>query len=141
MATSHWKSALRGAEEKESPYLAAYDFFDQAGKAVSRTLTIKSFAAEVLTVAGGKKEKKLIVHFDQGKGLVWNMTKGRVTEKLHGSNINNWIGKQISLTAGRTLVAGEEVDCILVMPYVVPVATKKAAEAPAAAPVAAAVAK
>ena len=48
MATSHWKSALRGAEEKESPYLAAYDFFDQAGTITSRTLTIKGFAAEVL---------------------------------------------------------------------------------------------
>lgn len=89
-------------------YLGAHEFL---GKDVTKT--IKSVAMEDLRVQGGKKERRPVITFkDAKKRLVLNKTNAKSIAKLHGTDTNDWAGKQITMYPTKCMLGREQVDCI-----------------------------
>lgn len=69
------------------------------------TLTIHDVRIEELTLPGGAKERKPVVHFSemqnrQGtdkKRWILNKTNRRIIQRLHGNETDDWKGKRITL--------------------------------------------
>ena len=79
------------------------------------TLTIKKVEGGVITGAKGKKDKKPILHFERtDKRLGLNKTNGKVIAQLYGTEVNEWVGKRVTLFATTTDYGGETVECIRV---------------------------
>ena len=92
--------------------------FDLQGKEV--TLTIERVTAGELTSTGGRKTKKPLCFFKEGrekKPLALNSTNCKTIAKLYGNDTDNWPGKRIIIYPTVTQMAGEDVDCIRVRPY------------------------
>ena len=89
-------------------YLFAHDL-------LGRDVTVKIekvWGAEV-TGEGGLKAKKPIVKFvGKDKKLVLAVTNAKTIATLYGNEINNWIGKSVTLYPTVTSLKGQEVDCI-----------------------------
>jgi hypothetical protein len=96
---------------------------DLRGKDV--TLTISRVDLDELLVVDGKgkgerKQKKLVLSFKeladrpegQPRKLVANKTNATTIGKLHGSAVEGWIGKQVTLYATTCKAFGETVDCV-----------------------------
>lgn len=114
----HWKSLM------DRDYLFA---FDLAGRDV--TLTIERVAQGELIALGGRKSKKPLCYFKEGrekKPLAMNSTNCKTVAGLYGNDCDAWIGKRITLYPTTTQMAGETVECIRVRPLVPP--DKKAAD-------------
>lgn len=93
--------------------------FDLQGRDV--TLTIERVTAGELTALGGRKSKKPLCHFREGKEkkpLALNSTNCKAIAALYGNDCDAWIGKRITLYPTQTQMAGETVDCIRVRPSV-----------------------
>lgn len=119
----HWKSY----HDREYMYA-----FDLAGRDV--TVTIERVAAGELTALGGRKSKKPLCWFREGKEkkpLALNSTNCRTIAALYGNETENWIGKRITLYPTTTSMAGETVDCIRVRPSVPADKAAKQTTAPA----------
>lgn len=108
----HWKSMM------ENAYLFA---FDLKGRDV--TLTIERVTAGELTALGGRKSKKPLCFFKEGrekKPLALNSTNCKTIAALYGNDCDAWAGKRITLYPTTTQMAGETVECIRVRPTVPP---------------------
>jgi hypothetical protein len=93
--------------------------FDLKGRDV--TLTIERVAAGELTALGGRKSKKPLCWFKEGrekKPLALNSTNCRTISALYGSDTDQWIGKRITLYPTTTQMAGETCECIRVRPSI-----------------------
>lgn len=93
--------------------------FDLQGKDV--TLTIENVTAGELTANGGRKSKKPLCHFKEGKEkkpLALNATNCKAIANLYGNDTAGWIGKRITIYPTTTEMAGETVECIRVRPAV-----------------------
>jgi hypothetical protein len=102
-----------------SKWMKASDLGDEP-----QILTIKDVDIEKMNDG----ETKPVVYFKGStKGLVLNVTNGRVLADLYGSDTDDWVGKQISLVTSRTDFQGRQVDCIRLQP----VKAKRAAVKPA----------
>lgn len=104
----HWKSMM------DRDYMYA---FDLAGKDV--TVTIDRVTAGELTAMGGRKSKKPLCWFKEGrekKPLALNSTNCKAIAQLYGNDTAEWIGKRITIYPTQTQMAGETVDCIRVRP-------------------------
>lgn len=79
-------------------------------------VVIKDVEQQTMTLAGGKKVHKLVVHFvDKDKGLVLNKTNAIAIAELLGSpETEAWLGRPIRLFATMTTFAGSPVACIRV---------------------------
>lgn len=77
-------------------------WFDLNGSA--HVVTIQKVVRDVeLTMRGGKKDKKPIIHFaERNKPLVMNKTNMRSIADLHGVQPSKWIGKQVELYPSTT---------------------------------------
>jgi hypothetical protein len=107
---THWKSMT------ERDWLFA---FDLAGKDV--TLTIDRVVAGELTGTGGKKSRKPVVHFKEGKEkkpLALCVTNCKVIASMYTNDVEKWVGKRVTLYPTVTQFAGEEVECIRVRPRI-----------------------
>ena len=60
-------------------------------------VTIDSFANEEVGQGDQKKQKWVLYFTGMEKGLVLNSTNGKVICKLYGEEMDEWIGKNISL--------------------------------------------
>lgn len=79
------------------------------------TVEIASVAMEELVMAGGKKDKKPVMHFaGKDKSLVLNKTNATTIAKTLGNDTDQWVGKSITLYPTKTACGGEQVDCIRV---------------------------
>jgi len=59
--------------------------------------------------------KKLVLSFQESdRTLVCNKTNGSTIGGLYGTNLDNWIGKKITLFPTQTDFAGKQVPCIRV---------------------------
>ncbi len=108
----HWKSMT------ERDYLFA---FDLNGKDV--TLTIEKVVAGEIVGQKGKKNKKPMCFFKEGrekKPLALNATNCKAISAMYGNDTDNWIGKRVTLYPTQTEMGGETVDCIRVRPRVPP---------------------
>jgi hypothetical protein len=105
---THWKSL----QDRDFMYA-----FDLAGKDV--TLTIDRVVGGQLVGTGGKKSKKPLCHFKEGrepKPLALNATNCKTIAAMYGNDVENWSGKRITIYPTKTQMGGEEVDCIRVRP-------------------------
>ena len=82
------------------------------------TVTIDHVQLETITVQGGKKEEHMIAHLVGVKPLILNRTNSKSINKLYGPYIEHWAGKQITLHASTTKMAGEIVECVRIRPTV-----------------------
>jgi hypothetical protein len=79
--------------EFSSLYLQASDFAEGEEK----ILTIRSFERKELR-QGDRTVMKWVLHFDEIEaGLALNDTNGRAICKLHGKEMNGWIGRKVVL--------------------------------------------
>lgn len=100
----HWKSMT------DRQFIYA---FDLGGKDV--TVTITKVEAGVLTLEGGAKTKKPVVHFNgKEKGLALNATNAKTIATLYGNYTEKWVGQQITLYPATTNMGGKTVECIRV---------------------------
>lgn len=104
-----------------SLYLGAHDL---QGKEVA--LTIRRVVVEELKTSGGS-ERKPTVYFQETqakaaqnkteeKRLVLNKTNAKSIAKMYGPEVNDWVGKRITVFSARVAAFGEEVDAIRVRP-------------------------
>ena len=95
-------------------YIAA---FDLNGKDV--TVTIAKVEGKQLTSAGGKTNKKPVLHFDGAeKGFVCNKTNSRVIATLYGNFTEDWVGKKLTMYPTKTHSPAGETDCIRIRPSI-----------------------
>lgn len=94
--------------------------FDLQGKDV--TLTIEKVTAGELTALGGRKSKKPLCYFAEGKDkrpLALNATNCKTIAALYGNDVAEWIGKRITIYPTTTTMGAESgVECIRVRPQV-----------------------
>jgi hypothetical protein len=105
---THWKSLVN------PDYIGAYALPN--GEDI--TVTIKSVAREVVTMAGGKKEECTVVQLVNNKPFIINATNSKSIHRLYGPYIEEWTGKQITLHASTTKFGGELVECLRIRPDV-----------------------
>ena len=61
------------------------------------------------------ESKKIVLGFKESeRTLVCNKTNGSTIGDLHGTNLDGWVGKQITLIPAQTDWAGKQVPCIRV---------------------------
>lgn len=109
MSKTHWKRLVN------PDYIGAYALPDGE----DLTVTIDYVQNEVVTGSGGKKEECMVAHLVGQKPLILNMTNSKSIHKLYGPYIEDWKGKQITLYASTTKLAGEVVECLRIRPNVV----------------------
>lgn len=68
--------------------------------------------------SNGKSSFKPVLYFKNAtKGLVLNKTNAMVIASLHGSAIEDWYGKDISLTTEHGIWFGKAADAVRVSPH------------------------
>lgn len=105
---THWKALVN------PDYIGAYAL----PNGDDLTVTIKSVAREVVTMAGGKKEECTVVQLVNNKPFIINATNSKSIHRLYGAYIEDWAGKQITLHASTTKFGGELVECLRIRPEV-----------------------
>lgn len=106
----HWKSLM------DRNYLFS---FDLQGRDV--TLTIEKVVGGELVSEGGRKSKKPLVYFKEGKEkrpLAMNVTNCKTVASLYGNDVADWIGKRVTLFPTQTQKGNETVDCIRIRPTI-----------------------
>jgi hypothetical protein len=99
----------------EHKYIGAWNLINATGKRLEARVVIERVNGEIITGEGGKKERKPVVYF-RGKKLPMILSKrnGKAIESIHGSNINEWIGKEITLWVERRMAFGKMTDVLSV---------------------------
>jgi hypothetical protein len=75
---------------------------------------------KIVGIAEGQFGKPNLT-FDNGSVLSVNATNGPTLMRAYGAESNDWIGKQIELSIGRTQFQGEARDSIMVRPISPPI--------------------
>lgn len=105
---THWKMLIN------PDYIGAYALPDGE----DMTVTIDYVQVEEVTGSGGKKEHCTVAHLVGQKPLILNVTNSKSIHKLYGPFIEDWAGKQITLYASTTKLAGDIVECLRIRPQV-----------------------
>lgn len=105
---THWKKLIN------PDYIGAYAL----PNGQDLTVTIDYVQRETVTGSGGKKEDCTVAHLVGQKPMILNVTNSKSIAKLYGPFIEEWAGKQITLYASMTKLAGEMVECLRVRPQV-----------------------
>ena len=111
-----------------SEYLGAHDL---NGK--DAILTILSVSIETLKTDRGD-EQKPVMRFEETKAvaeknrskeqrMVLNKTNAKTIADLHGSEVNDWAGKRITLFPTTCQSFGDTVECVRVRPSIPATAT------------------
>lgn len=109
----HWKNLAN------YDYLGAYSL---EGIASEITLTIKTIKVEKVTANGGSSEDCIVAYFEEKnvgkvevKPMVLNKTNCKTIEKVYGTgNVEEWIGKPITVFATTTRFQRDVVPCLRV---------------------------
>lgn len=105
---THWKKLIN------PDYIGAYALQPDE----DLTVTIDYVQREPVTGTGGKKEECTVAHLVGQKPLILNATNSKSIHKLYGPYIEEWAGKQITLFASTTRLAGDTVECLRIRPTV-----------------------
>lgn len=105
---THWKKLVN------PDYIGAYVL--QPGQDL--TVTIVSVSREIVVSTGGKKEECTVAKLVGQKPLILNVTNAKTISKLYGPFIEDWAGRQVTLFASTTKLAGETVECLRIRPAV-----------------------
>lgn len=107
---THWKTLIN------PDYIGAYALPDGE----DLTVTIDFVQSEEITGSGGKKEICTVAHLKGHKPMILNVTNSKSIHKLYGPFIEDWAGKDVTLYASTTKLAGEMVECLRIRPKVAP---------------------
>ncbi len=93
-----------------SKYLCAADL-----QGTDRKVTIEKVFRDTLVDEKGGKEQAWVVRL-AGKKKLWvlNVTNAGSISKWHGTEMDGWAGKQVTLYPTTCLAWGDEVECIRV---------------------------
>lgn len=116
---THWKTLIN------PDYIGAYALPDGE----DLTVTIDYVQVEEVTGTGGKKDVCTVAHLVGHKPMILNVTNSKSIHKLYGPYIEDWAGKEVTLYASTTKLAGEMVECLRIRPTVM---TRKKPKIPAA---------
>ena len=105
---THWKIL------QNPDYIGAY--WLPPGEDV--TVTIDYVVREQITGTGGKKEECTVAHLRGVKPFILNTTNSKSIARLYGPYIEDWAGKQITIYATTTKLAGDTVECLRIRPKV-----------------------
>lgn len=105
---THWKQLIN------PDYIGAYALPDGE----DLTVTINFVRVEEVTGTGGKKEDCTVAHLIGQKPMILNVTNSKSIHRLYGPYVEDWAGKQITLYASTTKLAGETVECLRIRPTV-----------------------
>jgi len=109
MSKTHWKSLIN------PEYLGAYSLPDGE----DMNVTIDFVQVEEIIGSGGKKDYCTVAHMVGQKPMILNVTNSKSIAKLYGQFIEDWAGKEITLFATTTRLAGDTVECLRVRQKVV----------------------
>lgn len=112
---THWKRLVN------PDYIGAYALEPDQ----DLTVTIDYVQREEVKGTGGKKEECTVAHLVNQKPMILNATNSKTIHKLYGPYIEEWAGKQITLFASTTRMAGETVECLRIRPTVTKPARKR----------------
>lgn len=116
---THWKLLIN------PDYIGAYALPDGE----DLTVTIDFVQSEEVTGSGGKKEVCTVAHLIGQKPMILNVTNSKSIHRLYGPFIEDWAGKDITLYASTTKLAGEMVECLRIRPTVMARRKPKIADA------------
>jgi hypothetical protein len=105
---THWKKLIN------PDYIGAYALTDGE----DMTVTIDFVQNEEITGTGGKKEVCMVARLVNEKPLILNATNSKSIAKLYGPFIEDWRGRDITLYASTTKLAGDIVECLRIRPSV-----------------------
>lgn len=105
---THWKRLVN------PDYIGAYALNPDE----DLTVTIDYVKREEVKGTGGKTEECTVAHLVGHKPLILNATNSKSIHKLYGPYIEEWAGKQITLYASLTKLAGDMVECLRIRPTV-----------------------
>jgi len=114
---THWKMLIN------PDYIGAYAL----PNGHDMTVTIQKVGRQLVTSTGGKKEECTVATLAGQKPLILNVTNQKSISRLYGPYIEDWAGKQITLFASTTKLAGEMVECIRIRPQVAKATQQKEA--------------
>lgn len=78
-------------------------------------MTIKAVSDDKVKDESGGEEVVYVVYFEKAKkGMVLNKTNTKLIESQHGTETDDWIGKEITIWPTTCMAFGEKVDCIRV---------------------------
>lgn len=103
---THWKKLIN------PDYIGAYALTPDEDLVV----TIDYVQRQEVVGTGGKKEECTVAHLVDQKPMILNVTNSKSIAKLYGVYIEDWSGKQITLYASSTKLAGEMVECLRIRP-------------------------
>ncbi len=93
-----------------SDYVAACDLHEK-----DVTLTIKSVGIEEVIGSDGKKQSKPVLTFTKGaKRMVCCKTNCKSIAKKHGNEMDDWVGKTITIYPTTCQAFGETKECVRV---------------------------
>ena len=96
----------------DSKYVASYDL--ENGDV---TVTISAVRSEELSAHNGDAERKAVLTFsDAKKEFVCVKTNCKLIAGMYGKDVDNWIGKRITLYKTQCEAFGDVVDCVRVRP-------------------------
>jgi hypothetical protein len=102
------KTGLRVTDLCPSPHIEALDIGDNLGDEM--LVTFDHVEEELI---GG--EMRYVIFFAEfQRGLILNRTVSRSIQKMYGSEIDNWVGKKMTLYRSETPVGGEVKPCVRV---------------------------
>jgi hypothetical protein len=84
-------------------------------------VTIEKVAGEELTSTGGRKNKRPVVYMKGSKkGFVLNKTNSKAIAGMYGVNVEDWVGKRITMykTTTNAPDGSGDVECIRVRPQI-----------------------
>lgn len=107
----HWKNMF------DYKYLGAYSL--QAIDKTDLTVTIKHIYNETVKNNVGKEETFLFCSFNElEKPMILNKTNCKTIAKLYTPDMNEWIGKPITLYATKAKLMGDMVDALRIRAFV-----------------------
>lgn len=116
---THWKQFMN------PNYIGAYAL----PEGQDLTVTMDFVQLEEVVGEKAKKDNCSVLHLIGQKPMILNATNSKSIAKLYGPYVEDWQGKQITLFATTTKMAGEMVECLRIRPKVaVKVAKPIAAE-------------
>ena len=63
------------------------------------------------------EKTKLVLEVNEGEyRIALNLTQAKYLAKLWGDDSDDWIGKKVKVTKGKTHFGADEVDCLLIAP-------------------------
>lgn len=110
---THWKKT------QNPNYIGSWDLADTEGKYHDKTVTITGVKTERVHDGRGGEEDCTVVTLKECKPMIANATNLRAIARFAGSPyIEDWPGKQITLTVQKVKAFGEVHDAIRVTKFV-----------------------